>query len=164
MLTWYINVELNTARYKNLNPGSFLSNNDISTTGSCINIGFSSGEMKVFIHASPCLSMIFQDVDIAVTDTEVWKNLWEIQIRSTVALVAAFWATEQKHPILATWFFWGVFLNDLWGHKNAFAHSDQHIWELEENGKCDLQIFFYCSYYRFLRYEFKFWTAEFINL
>ena len=55
-------MEVNTVLCRNLSPETFLANNDINITASCIDIDFSSGNMKVSIFASPCFwTFLFQD-------------------------------------------------------------------------------------------------------
>ena len=57
-----IGKELNTIECKNLSPRTFLENNDVNITASCIDIDFASGSMVGSIHALPCFWMfLFQD-------------------------------------------------------------------------------------------------------
>ena len=55
-------VEVNTIECQNLSPETFVANNDINITASCILVDFSSGEMKASLYASPFfLTFLFQD-------------------------------------------------------------------------------------------------------
>ena len=54
-------AEVNTIECRNLIPETFLENNDINITATCILVDFSSGEMKASLYASLCFwKFIFQ--------------------------------------------------------------------------------------------------------
>ena len=57
-----VTQEVNTVECGNLSPATFLQNNDINITASCILVDFSSNECVLSIHASPSFwTFLFQD-------------------------------------------------------------------------------------------------------
>ena len=57
-----VELEVNTVKCNNLSPETFLANNDVNITASCIHIDFESGSMTASIFASPCFwTFLFQD-------------------------------------------------------------------------------------------------------
>ena len=57
-----VELEVNTIKCNNLSPETFLANNGVNITASCIDIDFESGNMTASIFASSCFwTFLFQD-------------------------------------------------------------------------------------------------------
>ena len=68
-------------------PKTFLANNDINITASCTDIDFTSGSMKLFIHALPCFwTFLFQDHDLRKIQPVNTINMDEYGVNTCVRI------------------------------------------------------------------------------
>ena len=58
-----LDVDINTVKARNISPSSFLANNDINITASCLHVNFAIVEGSLFtVHASPCFWKLVFDI------------------------------------------------------------------------------------------------------
>ena len=90
-----LDVDINTVKAHNISPSSFLANNDINITASCLLVNFANVEGSLFsIHASPCFWRLVFDISHRIIQPVNVINAGDYKLTTLIRI--AFKAFQMK--------------------------------------------------------------------